>query len=524
MAPREPRARSAGESASDGLDVDVAVVGAGFGGLAAALTLARGGLRVSLHERLRYPGGCASTFERGGVRYEAGATLFGGFGEGQLFRRWIDELALDVRFVPLDPLVTLRTERGELEVPPSREALVARLASLEGTTLEAPLGRALAAFFGEQRRVADALWALFDDPTLLPPFGVDALVRHVGRSLRYAPVLRVLGRPLRDVVVRHGLGDAKALGAYLDAVCQITVQASAAEAEAPFAMGAMDYYFRGTGHVQGGIGRLAEALASAAAEQGAVVRFADEVRTVERSTGGARAGFTLGTRRGVVRARRVVMNLVPADARRVLAEGTLASSERASLDALDARVREGWGAVMLYLRLDPAKLGHRSPHHLELVDGLDEAFVEGNHVFVSIGGDDEASTGRDGVRTRSATVSTHVAARALAELSEEERGVRVGQIQARMAQTIARRAPEVHAAIVHAMPGSPRTFARFVGREAGLVGGVPRRAGLANYRILGVVEPSRDVFLVGDSVFPGQSTLGVALSGLKVAEQILARR
>ena len=51
--------------------LDALVIGAGFGGLGAALRLAEGGARVALCETLKYPGGCASTFERGGHRYGA---------------------------------------------------------------------------------------------------------------------------------------------------------------------------------------------------------------------------------------------------------------------------------------------------------------------------------------------------------------------------------------------------------------------------------------------------------------------
>ncbi|MFB6375931.1 MAG: FAD-dependent oxidoreductase, partial [Bradymonadaceae bacterium] len=75
---------------------DVAVVGGGFGGLAAALELAEQGLEVVIFERLTYPGGCASTFERHGWRFESGATLFAGLGEDQLFGRWIAEYDLPV--------------------------------------------------------------------------------------------------------------------------------------------------------------------------------------------------------------------------------------------------------------------------------------------------------------------------------------------------------------------------------------------------------------------------------------------
>ena len=51
-------------------DYDVAVVGAGFGGLGAALRCAEHGARVLLLESLTYPGGCASTFMRGGASFD----------------------------------------------------------------------------------------------------------------------------------------------------------------------------------------------------------------------------------------------------------------------------------------------------------------------------------------------------------------------------------------------------------------------------------------------------------------------
>ena len=51
-------------------EVDAVVVGAGFGGIGAALRLAEGGARVLLAERTTYPGGCACTFEFEGDRFE----------------------------------------------------------------------------------------------------------------------------------------------------------------------------------------------------------------------------------------------------------------------------------------------------------------------------------------------------------------------------------------------------------------------------------------------------------------------
>jgi phytoene dehydrogenase-like protein len=69
------------------------------------------------------------------------------------------------------------------------------------------------------------------------------------------------------------------------------------------------------------------------------------------------------------------------------------------------------------------------------------------------------------------------------------------------------------------LPASPRTFERFTGRPEGLVGGVPRRAGAGQYLRFGNPELLPGLALVGDSVFPGQSTLAAALGGWKAAER-----
>jgi len=484
--------------------VDVAVIGAGFGGLGAALSLAERGASVVLYEALNYPGGCASTFTRKKMRFESGATLFSGFAEGALFDRWIKahKMAVDVR--TLDPIVELRTHGYSLAIPPERARFLAQLEAVPG----APIA-AIRAFFAKQKQIADALWQLFDDDTLLPPLNLHSLARHALRSPAYLPILPFLGKPLGAVLRDYGLADFAPLRLFLDGVCQITVQASAEEAEAPFAFSTLDYYFRGTAHVHGGVGVLAWEMARAVERLGGRLRFTDRVDRLER------VGDTweIHSRKGLVRARALCMNTLPGAAARLLG-GACTARER--LQKQEGRVQEGWGAAMLYRVVPAGKIARPEAHHLELIADRTAPFLEGNHVFCSVAAGDEERAPNG---ARPVTISTHVPLPALRALAPEAQGAYIQAVQDRMRETLAALAPELTEEVLE-MPGSPRTFARFTLRENGAVGGVPRRAGLANYEGLfdGMLAPN--AWLVGDSVFPGQSTLATAVGGRRVAERI----
>lgn len=479
----------------------ITVIGAGFGGLATALRLAEHGVPVTVCERLSYPGGCASTFERDGYRFESGATLFSGFGEGQLFRRFIDRHAMDIAIDWLDPVVELRSPTLTLPIPRSRDAFVAQLA--ERATVPTPR---LRAFFEAQHRVAEPLWRMLDDPSRLPPAPLGKLVARDTLSL-----FPWVGRSLESVLERYRVHEDAALRLYLDAVCQITVQCASRESEALFALGAMDYYFRGTAHVRGGIGKLAWALVEAIRRLGGEVLLANPVRGLRRE-GNA---WHVETKEGVVASRVVAANLLPQNAVTLVEEGVRGRF----VERLSRRVETGYGAAMLYRVVRAPEGAPGAASHLQLVAEPDRPLVEGNHVFCSFSGEDDEGRAPRGFRTL--TASTHVDLPKLLSLEAEARAGHIEAVHARMRATLAGLAPEWED-IAHEITASPRTFERFTGRYAGFVGGIPRRAGLSNYRDLGSRALLPGLYLVGDSVFPGQSTLATAAGGLKLADALVA--
>lgn len=477
------------------------VIGAGFGGLGAAMGLVERGARVTVCELLDYPGGCAGTFTRRGLRFDAGATLSSGLGDGQLFARWLQARGVPLATARLDPVVELRAPGLRLAVCADRAAFVERMAAQAGARADA-----VRRFFALQGEVAEALWRVLDDPGLLPPLGLSGLLRHAARLGSYLPIARWVGRPLLDVLRHCGVAELPALRLFCDAVCQITVQCPASEAEAPFALATLDYFFRGTRHVQGGIGGLARALVTGLTQLGATVCYHRPVQSLTPEPGG---GWRVQTRRGPIRARAVVANLLPQALQRLL------SAPNQRLARLARPLDAGWSAAMLYLLARAPAGAPSAAHHLELVGDPSAALIEGNHLFASISGADEET--RAPVGTRVITVSTHLPAPRLAGLSPAATAAYVATVQARMREVFAAQAPEWSTAIEQCMTASPRTFERYTRRPGGLVGGAPRRAGLHNYRGAWPRPVAPDLWLVGDSQFPGQSTLAAALGGLRVA-------
>ncbi len=106
---------------------DVVVIGAGNGGLAAALTLAKAGRSVLLLERHNIPGGCATSFIRGNFEFEVALHQLSGLGSrerpGPLRASLSNMGVLDkLEFVEMQNLyrvifpdridITLKAERG----------------------------------------------------------------------------------------------------------------------------------------------------------------------------------------------------------------------------------------------------------------------------------------------------------------------------------------------------------------------------------------------------------------------------
>ncbi len=89
------------------------VIGAGFGGLAAAIRLSAKGYRVQVHEKLGDAGGRASVFRQDGHTFDAGPTIITApFLLRELWELCGQRFEDDVTLMPMDPFYRIRFDDG----------------------------------------------------------------------------------------------------------------------------------------------------------------------------------------------------------------------------------------------------------------------------------------------------------------------------------------------------------------------------------------------------------------------------
>ncbi len=477
------------------------VIGAGVGGLTAGALLLKAGHRVTVLEAHIYPGGCAGTFYHQKYLFDAGATLAGGFSPGGPHAKIAEALDIDWPVRPADPAWTVH-------LPDGRQ--VTQWADPERWQVE---WRAnfpdTGSFWRTQEMLADISWDISSRPFPWPPQRL-ADYPILARAIRPS-TLRALPYLARTMAGIAPKGDPM-FRAFLDGQLLISAQTTAAYANAVYGSAALDLPRRGVNHVQGGIGSIAKTLAAWIREHGGEVRYRQQVDQLEATVD---QPFKIRTEKGLeLQADFVLANVTPWALRDLLGDAAPTTLRREV-----GRRQPTWGAFTLYLGLDSSELPQDGASHHQVIVDPSQPLGEGNSVFISMADAQDDSRAPDGKRP--ATLSTHTAIVPWWHLANNDPDgylARREEYARRLLQAAEMALPGIGRATRLCLPGTPVTFDYYTRRPLGMVGGFPQTSLFA---ARGPRTGVPNLWLVGDSIFPGQSTAGVTLGAMRVAADVL---
>lgn len=488
----------------------IVVIGAGIGGLTAAALLSKRGYQVLVLDQAIAPGGCASTFKRKGFTFDVGATQVAGLQPGGIHHRIFSQLEIDIpEATPCDPAcaVYLPGELQPINVWRDKEQWqIERERQFPGSKN----------FWQLLDNLFRASWAFQGRDPVLPPrnlWDLWQLTKAVrpGTLITLPYALFTVGDALRF----FGLENDERLRTFLDLQLKLYSQVDAEETALLYAATAMNVSQlpQGLFHLQGSMQVLSDRLVEALTRDGGKLLMRHTVEEIKVKDGKATGVVIRNQKTGEVwtePADHIVANVTVQNLVQLLGE----NAPRGYKHRVE-KLPPASGAFVVYLGVDESAIPAGCPPHLQFLYDADGPIGENNSLFVSVSrpGDGRAPTGKATI-----IASSFVDTRpwwqgdnyeALKQDYTEKAIAHLGQFFNLTPETIK-----------HQETATPRTFARYTGRDRGIVGGIGQR--IPTFGPFGFANrtPIKHLWLASDSTHPGEGTAGVSYSALTVVNQI----
>jgi phytoene dehydrogenase-like protein len=468
-------------------------------------------LDVTLCEAHSRLGGCAGWFDRGPYVFDAGATALMGLGRDEPMGELLASIGLDFEAEPTARYRVCLPDRDVSIVPDPcafEAEIAARFPGRDSSRrrfwrLQAWVGTRLLAAAGNGPRLPLRTPSdLIHDARVL---GLDGIAAASTSLVTVADVLRLMG-----------LANDTPFVSLIAMLLQDTAQAGPEFVPFANAAACLQAYRLGMRRPRGGMRALAEGIGERFACLGGELRTTTLVDRVEPDPDRAEGYVVVTRRRERIRARHVAFNM-PIDRAAFLLDRSL----EGRLARCESRSRAAWSAFTGYLVMrDEAVPDDGTLFHQVLRD-YDAPIHDGNNVLISLSPPGDLGYGPEGVRV--ATLSTHVRPADWVGLDKQAYRDRKNSYSSRLMAALGRALPDAPQALVHAEFGTPLSFQRYTRRRDGAVGGPPVRRTNSNFLAVGSDVLGGNLWLVGDSVFPGQGTLAVVIGARRVLERILEK-
>jgi prolycopene isomerase len=493
----------------DVLDVlDVIIIGSGIGGLVTATQLAAKGAEVLVLERYLIPGGSSGYFERQGYKFDVGASMIFGFGaQGttNLLTRALNTVKVSQETI-IDPV------QVHYHLPNKLDLKVERV-------YEKFLQNLIAYFPHEEagiRRFYDECWKVFHCLNSIELLSLEErgylLRTFLQHPLACLGLVKYLPQNVGDVARRY-IKDQELLK-FIDIECYSWSVVSADLT--PMINAGMvfsDRHYGGVNYPKGGVGTIAQKLVEGLEKAGGKIQYQARVTKILTEQGKA-VGVQLANGK-VYRGKRIVSNATRWDTFTKLLPGDkIPNNEK----KWQQSYKKSPSFLSLHMGVEAAVLPDGTECHHIILEDWQQMTAPGGTLFVSIPtllDPDLAPKGYHIIHAFTPEWIDNWQGLSASEY-EAKKEAAAGEVIDRLEKIF----PGLDAGLDYLEVGTPRTHQRFLGREDGTYGPIPRRKlrGLLGMPFNRTAIPG--LYCVGDSTFPGQGLNAVAFSGFACAHRI----
>ena len=489
---------------------DAIVIGSGMGGLVTATQLAAKGAKVLVLERYLIPGGSAGYFERNGYRFDVGASMIFGFGQQgttNLLTRALAAVGMTIETLPDPVQIHYHLPQGlDLKVHRDYEQflqeLIQRFPNEE---------RGIRGFYGE-------CWQVFNCLNAMELLSLEEW-RYLMRVFFQNPggclgLVKYLPQNVGEVARRHIHNPELLKFIDMECYCWSVVPAELT----PMINAGMvfsDRHYGGINYPKGGVGQIPLKLAEGLEKAGGKIRYRSRVTEIllenDRAVG---VRLTSGEE---IRAKHIISNATHWDTFNQLLPPEHKPPRQ---KRWESHYQKSPSFLSLHLGVKAEILPPDVEcHHILLEDWAKMEEPEGT-IFVSIPtllDPDLAPPGHHIIHTF--TPSWLEDWQGLDSKAYQDQKEAAAQ---RLLDRLERIFPGLNMGLDYEEIGTPRTHRRFLGREDGTYGPIPRHKlpGLLTmpFNRTGI----KGLYCVGDSTFPGQGLNAVAFSGFACGHRVAA--
>lgn len=487
---------------------DAIAIGSGIGSLVTATQLAAKGAKVLVLERYLIPGGSAGYFEREGYRFDVGASMIFGFGtEGttNLLTRALDAVGMSLETIPDACQIHYHLPDGlDLKVHRSYEKFLQELGKQFPREKEGI------------RKFYDECWRVFNCLNVMELLSLEEL-GYLMRVFFQHPLaclglVKYLPQNAGDIARRY-ISDPVLLR-FLDMECYCWSVVPADRT--PMINAGMvfsDRHYGGINYPKGGVGQIALKLVEGLEQKGGRIQYKARVTKIVMEKGRA-IGVKLANGKEY-RAKRIISNATRWDTfEKLLPPEMMPRREK----NWQQRYQKSPSFLSLHLGVKAEVLPKGTEcHHIFLEDWQKMEEPEGT-IFVSIPTLLDPNLAPEGHHIiHTFTPSWIDDWQGLSPKEYEEKKEAAAD---RLIERLEVIFPGLIAGLDYQEVGTARTHRRFLGREDGTYGPIPRRKlmGLLGMPFNRTSIPG--LYCVGDSTFPGQGLNAVAFSGFACAHRV----